>query len=210
MTDEQVPVSEGEAQEVQPEVEVQEEQQREQERQVPLSALEAERRKRQEVEAQARLYEQYLAQQQQPQTQEEDGDDLVTKKEYRQTVEQDLNKAKREILEEAFVQGNPSAYQQVNDYLPELIKQKPWVKDVVENAPNRGQRAWELINDVYMPQQQAKQQKSQEAQRSVENTQKPGSPMIAGKSHVGSKVEYLRSIRGTPDWDEYRSKLRKG
>jgi len=91
-----------------------------------------------------------------------------------------------------------------------LIKQKPWVKEVIENAPNRWQRAWELINDLYMPQQSERIKKNETAQKIVENSQKPGSPTTVGKSHTASTVEYLRSIRGTAEWDEYRAKLRSG
>lgn len=213
MTEENTPVSEGEAQDVQVEnAEVQEQAQPEekQERQVPLAALEAERRKRQEAEAEKRVYEQHLTQlsQQQQTPQEDDSDDWVTKKEYRQNVAQEMSQFKKETLEEAFVQANPQAYKEVNDYLPELIKQKPWVKDVVENAPNRWQRAHELVNDLYHKPEPIK--KSQDAKRIVENAQKPGSPTNVGKSATLNKVEYMRSIRGTADWDQYRAKLRRG
>jgi hypothetical protein len=214
MTEENNPVSEGEAQDVQGEnAEVQTEEQAQpeekQERQVPLAALEAERRKRQEAEAEKRVYEQHLAQISQPQQQqEEDGDDWVTKKEYRQTMDQEMAKRDQKIIEEAFVQAKPEAYKEVNDYLPELIKQKPWVKDVVENAPNRWQRAHELVSDLYHKPEP--QKKSQDAQRIVENAQKPGSPTNVGKSATMSKVDYMRSIRGTADWDQYRAKVRRG
>lgn len=205
MSEVENPVSEGEQQ---PEETVQEQAAPEQqeERTVPLTALEAERKKRQEAETQARLYELYLQQQQQqPQQQEEDGDDILTKNEYRQNI----SLAKREILEEAFHSSNPQAVKQIEEYLPELIKQKPWIRDAVENAPNRWQRAWEMVSDFY-PKPDSTSQKSNDAQRIVENAQKPGSPTVAGKSAAASKVEYMRSIRGTQEWDEYRSKLRQG
>lgn len=217
MSDNENPVSEGEAKgeveakEVESNTEevVNETVEEQQERQVPLKALEAERRKRQEAEAENRLYQQHLSQPQQPAAPEEDdGDDWVTKKEYRKSVKSELYQTKREILEEAFVQSNPDAYKQINDDLPELIKQKPWVKEVIENAPNRWQRASELVKDLYHKPELVK--KSQAAQKVVENAQKPGSPTTVGKSATSSKVDYMRSIRGTPEWDQYRAKLRRG
>jgi len=210
MTENENPASEGEAEgiEQQPEQENQVEQQ-EEERKIPLAALESERRKRQEAEAQIRVYEQYLNQPKEK-PEEDDADDWITKKEYRQNVQKNINEAKREILEEAFVQSNPDAYKKINDYLPELVKQKPWVKEVIENSGNRWQRAWELLNDLYLPQQEKKHQQSENAKRIVENSQKPGSPTTVGKSRTASTVDYIRSIRGTSEWDEYRAKLRRG
>jgi hypothetical protein len=209
MSDVENPVSEGETQptEAVPEQKEAPEQPVQEERMVPLTALEAERKKRQEAETQAKLYEQYLQQQQaQPQPAPvEDGDDILTKDEYRQNISQ----AKREILEESFFTSNPEAVKQINEHLPELMKNKPWIKEAVENAPNRWQRAWELVRD-FTPQTAPTPQKSQDAQRIVDNAQKPGSPATVGKSATASKVDHMRSMRGTREWDEYRSKLRRG
>jgi len=212
MTTEENPVSEGEVQptETVPEQEVAQEQEVQEvreERTVPLTALEAERRKRQEAEAQARMYEQHLQKQQQQQQSpaEDDGEDVLTKDEYRRQRDQD----RRVTLEEAFYSSNPEAVRQIEEHLPELMKQKPWIKEAVENAPNRWQRAWELVGD-FTPKPAPTPQKSQDARRIVDNAQKPGSPAVAGKSATASRVDYMRSIRNSSEWDEYRSKVRRG
>lgn len=190
---------------------------REPERTVPLSALEAERRKRQDLEAQAKVYEQYInqAQQQKEPEQEDDTEDLISKGDALKMVNQYMTKTKQEFLEESFCSSNPGAVQKIEEQLPNLIKNKPWIKDVISNASNRWQRAWELVND-FTPKEQdvlaqnVSVQKKQDAQRIIENSKKPGSPSIGGKSVTMSKVDYMRSIRGTPEWDRYKEDLIRG
>lgn len=190
-----------EEQQVQPEVPETKE-----DRQVPLSALEAERRRRQEAEAENRVYQQLARQPEQTKEEDEDEDDWVTKKRY----QDDLKNIRREVSEETFVTTNPDAYRQIKDRLPGLIEKKPWVEEVIKNAPNRWQRAWELLNDLSSKEQQKPQpQRSQDAERIVQNANKPGSPTSIGKSATMSKVEYMRSIRGSEEWDKYRSSLVK-
>jgi len=204
------PEEQQEEQVVEQEQEVEAEQQ---ERTVPLSALEAERRKRQDVEAENRLYQQHLLQSQQKTQQpqeEDDADDLISKRDAMNLVNTHLLKTKQEFMEESFCSSNPEAVRQIEEQLPNLIKAKPWIEDVVKNAPNRWQRAWELVNDLAPKAPPSSPQKRQEAQRIIENSQKPGSPAAVGKSATMSKVDYMRSIRGTPQWDEYKEKLMRG
>lgn len=208
--EQQTEVAEQEVEKVEQE-QVQE--QNEEERKIPLSALEAERRKRQDAEAQNRLYQEYLSQaQQSKQPEEDDSEDLLSKGEFKKNLSKEISSVRREILEEAFVSANPDAAKQIEEQLPNLIQQKPWIKEVIENAPNRWQRSWELVRDLGITQKQEapSKKKQQEAKRVIENAQKPGSPTTVGKSVVQSKVEYMRSIRNTPEWDEYRQKVMRG
>lgn len=175
------------------------------ERKVPLSALEAERRRRQEAEAEKRVYEQLASRREQQPQEEVDGDEWITRDQHTKTIQQ----AKREILEEAFVNSNPDAYQQIKDKLPGLIETKPWVEDVIKNAPNRWQRAWELIGDLSPGEATKPVKRNQDAERIVQNSKKPGSPTAAVKSATMSSVDYMRSIRGTVEWDKYRNSLVK-
>lgn len=171
-------------------------------RQVPLSALEAERAKRQETEAELRMYKQYMAKgTANDDEEEEDPDDVITVSNFKKGQQS----FKREVLEQAFCDANPSAVQYVNENLPALINQKPWVKDVVESAPNRWARAHELLRDFSPKQANEKQLK-----RIEENAKKPASPAAVGKSAQHSKLDMLKGMAGKKEFREYRQKVLSG
>lgn len=188
-------------------------------RQVPLEALEAERRKRQEIEAQNRILQDYamryqeLQAQAKAQPQEDDGEDLVNKRELKQSLEkltkQELAELKREIAEETFKEVNPEAIRQINTHLKEILERKPWLAQSIQDAPNRYSRAYEIVQD-YAPVVAAKKAVVNDAQRIVENSKKPGSPTAIGKAAQLNNSDYLRSIGGTKEFREYRQKLLQG
>jgi len=183
-------------------------------RQVPLEALEKERKKRQEAEVQVRLYEELAKRakeaQAAPEENPEDDEELVNRGDLRQfhkkLTSQEFQAIKREVAEETFKESRPEAIQLVNSHLKEILEKKPWLADSIENAPNRYARAYEIVQD-YMPQVIAKNTKSSEAKKIVENASKPGSPAAAGKSQNLNSADYLRSIAGTKEFGEYRKKL---
>lgn len=189
------------------------------ERQVPLSALEAERQKRQERDEENR-YLRELALQQKAQLEtfnqrakpQDDGDeDLVNKRDLKQFKEtlskEDFAQMKREIAEESFKEANPEAIKQINMHLKEIIDQKPWLAQAIEQAPNRYSRAYEIVRD-YAPARIATQTKADDAKRIVENSKKPGNPVTVGKPANMNNADYLRSMRGKKEWSETRKALR--
>jgi hypothetical protein len=191
------------------------------ERQVPLSALEAERQKRQEREEENR-YLRELAMQQKAQleavqspnkTQEDNDEDLVNKRDLKQFKDrlgkEDFAQMKREISEDTFKEANPEAIRQINMHLKEILERKPWLADTIERAPNRYSRAYEIVQD-YAPAIVAKQNKAEDAKRIVENSKKPGSPATVGKPTNMSEGDYLRSMRGKKEFNDYRRQLLQG
>lgn len=192
------------------------------ERQVPLKALEAERKKRQEIEAQNRVLQDYALRFQQMQEQmqnqktpvpEEDETDLVNKRDLKQFREhftkEEFALMKREIAEETFKEVNPEAIRQINTHLKEIIERKPWLAESIDNAPNRYARAYEIVKD-FAPTLAAKKNVEQEAKRIVENAKKPGSPTAVGKAANLSQVDFLKSIAGKKEFNEYRKQLLQG
>lgn len=176
------------------------------ERTVPLKALEEERRKRQEAEARARLMAE-LSEKREAQSApppEDDGDDWVTRKDYRNS----LNETKREILEDAYAQANPAAVSEVENYLPELIKSKPWVRDAIERSHNRVATAHEIVKEMVLSKQVDKS--VSDAKRLIDNSQKPGSPALTGKGAGMSRMEIIKKAQGTSDWGDVRDKIRRG
>ncbi len=190
----------------------------EQVRQVPLEALEAERRKRQDIEAQNRLLQDYVNRLQQPAAEEkvtksEDDEDLVNKRDLKQFRDkltgEEFATMKREIAEETFKEVNPEAIRQINTHLKEILERKPWLAKSIEDSSNRYARAYEIVQD-YSPALMAKKSQSNDAQRIIENSKKPGSPVSVGKTPNLSGADYLKSIAGTKEFAEYRKKMLQG
>ncbi len=196
----------------QPEVESQDQQEAEP-KMVPLTALQATRRKLQEAEARAQAYQELVRtreeQQQQKPEEPEDPNALVERKDLQATTAV----TKREILETLFQDMNPTAVQQINKYLDPILKKKPWLADSVHTAQNRYARAYEIVQDYMhlVEEKPATRSSAQsDAQRMVQNSQKPRSPAEIGKSAQPSGVEYLKSIQGKKEFREYRQKLLRG
>ena len=176
---------------------------------VPLAALQAERRKRQEYETRNKVYEDLLAKKDvQPVTQEEeDPDALVTKSSFKE--EKALTK--REILEQVYQDMNPGAVQKINTYLKPILDKKPWLAATLDTAVNRLARANEIVDDyMHLVEEKPTSRAVSDAKRIVENSQKPRSPIEAGKSAQPSGTEYLKSIQGKKEFREYRAKMLRG
>lgn len=124
------------------------EQQEPQETMVPLSALQKERRKRQEAEQRAAERE---AQVKQPDP-EEDLD------RYESATREDLGKSQQQTVrmveERLWIKEHREKYEHVNEYLPELLKQRPHLALAIDSAPNRYEEAWTLMNALTPKQQQ--------------------------------------------------------
>lgn len=180
-------------------------------RMVPLAALQAERRKRQDIEAKAYVYQQQLLQKQSKEEDEpeEDPHALVEKGAFKQATQI----TKREILEEVFLDANPMALQEIDNFLKPILEKKPWLAESVDRATNRYARAYEIIQDyrhlVVQPSGRTTPQQ-QDAKRIVDNANKPRSPIEIGKSVQPKGSEYLKSIQGTKEFREYRQKVRQG
>ena len=177
---------------------------------VPLAALQAERRKRQEFETRTKVYEDLLAKKNVPteEVEEEDPEALVTKSSFRE--EKALTK--REILEQVYQDMNPEAVQKINTYLKPILDKKPWLAATLDNAVNRLARANEIVDDyLHLVAEKPKTKAAvADAQRIVDNANKPRSPVEVGKSAQPSGTEYLKSIQGKKEFREYRQKVLRG
>lgn len=187
---------------------IQQDSQEEEPKMVPLAALQAERRKRQEYETRSKVYEDLLAQKDaKTEEVEEDPEALLTKSSFNQ--EKALTK--REILEQVYQEMNPEAVQKINTYLKPILDKKPWLASTIDNAVNRLARANEIVEDyLHLVQEKPKTKAASDAQRIVENSQKPRSPVEVGKSAQPTGTEYLKSIQGKKEFREYRQKVLRG
>jgi hypothetical protein len=184
----------------------------EEQKMVPLAALQAERRKRQEFESRAKVYEDLLAKKNVATEEEEETEDpeaLVTKSSFRE--EKALTK--REILEQVYQDMNPGNVQKINTYLKPILDKKPWLAATIDTAQNRLARANEIVDDylhLVEDKPKAKTNAVSDAQRIVQNSQKPRSPTEIGKSAQPTGTEYLKSIQGKKEFREYRQKVLQG
>lgn len=108
---------------------------------------------------------------------------------------------------------NPQAVQKINTYLKPILDKKPWLAATLDNAVNRLARANEIVDDYMHLVEEKPKIKSQavsDAQRIVENSRKPGSPVEIGKSAQPTGTEYLKSIQGKKEFREYREKVLRG
>ena len=116
--------------------------------QVPISALQKERRKRQEAEQKTRWYEEMHAKQSQggqsnaPQESDDDQYEAATKADLKNVQKAAL----REFEEKSWAKGNPEKVEDITDNLTEFLKQRPHLASAIENAPNRYEEAWMLMN----------------------------------------------------------------
>lgn len=183
---------------------------------VPVSALQAQRRRRQEAEQKNKMYEDYISRLEgkgEEPAQEEDPDDLVSLGQFRQ----EQNQTKRELREDLWADSNPDKVAQIETYWEELIKQRPLLHGVAKDSPNRLAAAYQLIQDYnhllgISPTKVGKKpaEIDMNARKLQQNTQKPGSPVGMAKTANMSRVEFLKSVQGTPQFREVREKMRRG
>lgn len=176
------------------------------EKQVPLSALEAERRKRQEAEQQAQwLYQQMQAAQATYKTPEPQEEEDEYTRELDQRFTSKVEKKLQSFAEQQFVESRPEAVNLIQEHLPQILKQKPWLAQTIQSAPNRYARALEIVND-YAPRNTPP---PDSRRRIEENAQKPGSPQGVGKTSQISKLEMLSKM-SPQEFSEYRKRVRSG
>lgn len=177
-------------------------------RMVPLEAMEAERRKRQDQEAEARYLrqriEQYEAQRAAPQqTQEEEYDDPYTR-DLIKTMESRVERRLRAQQEEATKRSVPNLEERLENELKPLLQRKPWLAQSIANAPNRYERALEILDD-YAP--RAAPQREAVMQRMEENRNKPGSPNVGPKSSNLGQLESLKRMNRR-EFSQWRAEMR--
>lgn len=166
MSTETVPVPESQVEEFEEAAPIESEQQQEEtqsyekapprEEHVPLSALQKERRKRQEIEQELRWHKEQMMRQSAPIAQEPD--DSLQEPATREDLgkfKQDFKKeVKREVYESEWIRNNPERVADISDKLPEFLKQRPHLARAIEDAPNRYEEAW-LLMDALTPKQKS-------------------------------------------------------
>lgn len=135
--------------------EIQQDESEQQVTQVPLSALQKERKKRQEAEQELNYLRQRSEQMSravQPEPEEDNS-------RYESATKEDLYKAQMEAVrlfeEKQWVKNNPDKFEKINELLPGFLKLRPNYATAINDAPNRYEEAYSLM-EAFNPKQQQK------------------------------------------------------
>lgn len=140
---------------------------------VPLSALQKVREKKKELELELQWERQerqrLMNSHQAPKPPEDDNS------RYESATREDLSKSQQEIVriveEKSWIKNNPEKYEKVNQYLPQFLKQRPNLASAIDQATNRYEEAY-ILMDALTPKQQ--QQLKQASQPKKEAPNAPG------------------------------------
>lgn len=126
---------------------------------VPLSVAQKLREKKRELELELQWERQRNAQQQTQKPPEDDNS------RYESATKEDLSKAQeaavRAIEERLWIKQNPEKYEKINEFLPNFLKQRPNLASAINQATNRYEEAYTLMEALTPKQQQAVRTQSQ-------------------------------------------------
>jgi len=96
---------------------------------------------------------------------------------YESATREDLTNSRDEIVriveEKSWIKNNPEKYEMVNQYLPQFLKQRPNLAGAIQQASNRYEEAYTLM-DALSPKQQ--KQLTKAATPSIQKKEAPNAP----------------------------------
>jgi len=185
------------------------------ERQVPLDALQAERAERQKLQDELRMMKDHLslmqANQMQPQAQPKDEfdglseDDVLTVKDLKKALGDKEKQFQMTIQELRMTQKYPDYQQIVTQYLPEVLKQNPGLRDTLANSQDY-ELAYYLAknSDSYKSSSKA-EKKNADAERIVQNANRAGSLSSVGQTSPISEAKRFKEMSD----DEFKKTVQK-
>jgi len=152
---------------------------------VPVSALQAERRERQRLQEEMQMMKNHLElmqmNQQKPEEKQDpmdqlQDDDVLTVGEAKKYLNQMNQQYQMSIEELKMTQKNPDYQDMVTRYLPEVLKEKPYLRNTLQNDPNRYQIAYDLAKQAASYRNDTKEaKKTKQAEKILKNQNQPGS-----------------------------------
>lgn len=175
-----------------------------QSKQVPLEALQAERQQRQAIEEKLQAIENHLSlmqsqnkQQEAPQQDELaslSDDDVLTVGEAKKFLQQMDSKYQMSIQEMKVQQKYPDYQEVVTKYLPEIIKQKPWLADNLRKTQDY-ELAYDLAKNSEAYRKQHKQQrKNADAEAILRNAEETGALSSVGHTSPISEAKNFKQM----------------
>lgn len=182
----------------------------EQGNQVPLEALQAERAQRQNLQEELRVIKDHIALMQSQQSQQQqapkddfDGvseDDVLTVGELKKILSQKENQYQMSLQELKMTQKHPDYESVVTQYLPEVLKQNPGLRNTLQNSQDYELAYYLAKNSDAYKAANKQTKKNADAERIVQNAQEAGSLSSMGSN---SPVNQAKRYRDMSD-DEFR------
>lgn len=166
---------------------------------VPLSALQSERALRQQKEQELQLVKENIelwkanVQKQVPQSQEEpelSDDDLLTVREAKKALRQ----YQLSIEELRIAQKYPDYQEVVSKFLPDIIKNNPKLRSTLETTQDYELAYYLAKNSDSYKSTEKKKQIHTDAERIVQNSQKPGSLSSVGSASSIAQVKRYKDM----------------
>ena len=118
---------------------------------VPLSALQKLREKKKELELELQWERQKHAQAASKPIEDDNS-------RYESATREDLDRSQEEIVriveEKTWIRNNPEKYEKINEFLPQFLKQRPNLAAAINQASNRYEEAYTLMEALSPKQQQ--------------------------------------------------------
>lgn len=171
---------------------------------IPLSVAQKLREKKRELELELqweRQERQRLMQSQAPsKPQEEDNS------RYESATREDLHRSReetvRDVEERLWIKQNPEKKQRIDEYLPQFLKQRPNLASAINQASNRYEEAYELMDKLTPKQQQ------QLAKAPIPKKEAPNAPSGVPKAAALNEAVDLMGMNDT-EFTAWRNSRRK-
>lgn len=171
---------------------------------VPLTALQAERRERQQLQENMKLMQDHMAllqaNNQKPQEKPSEfsgmsDNDVLTVGEAKKFMQTFTRQQELEVAELKMSQSVKDYDEVVRNYLPEVLKADPDLKDVILNAPNPYKAAYHLAkrSDSYLK-AKSNESRSPEAKQAVQNLSRPGNLSSVGSTSASSQASGYKQM----------------
>jgi len=135
---------------------------------VPLSVVQKLREKKREMELELQWERQRNLQHQQEQQKPVEDDNSR----YESATKEDLSKSQEEAIrvieERLWIKQNPEKYEKINEFLPNFLKQRPNLASAINQASNRYEEAYTLM-DALTPKQQQNIRTPQQVKKEAPN-----------------------------------------
>lgn len=186
-----------------------------QERNVPLDALQAERAERQKLQDELRMMKDHLslmqANQSQPQAQAKDDfdglseDDVLTVKDLKRALGEKEKQFQMSIQELRMTQKYPDYQQIVTQYLPDVLKQNPGLRESLSKSQDYELAYYLAKNSDAYKSQSKSAKKNADAERIVQNANRAGSLSSVGQTSPISEAKRFKDMSD----DEFKKTVQK-
>lgn len=187
----------------------------ENERNVPLDALQAERAERQKLQSELQMMKDHLAlMQAQSQSQSSppkddfsdlSEDDVLTVKDLKKALGEKEKQFQMTISELRMTQKYPDYQQVITQYLPEVLKKNPSLRDTLSRSQDYELAYYLAKNSDEYKNQNKSAKKNADAERIVQNASRAGSLSSIGKSSPISEAKRYKDMSE----NEFKSLVQK-